>query len=112
MLILSSHNNISLFNVIIFLSGFLPHFTRTAHLPTHVCYMTSQSKFRLLFVTILGEEYKLWSSSLCNFLQPPDTWLSQYSEYATRWTTGVWIPGIDNRSGRKANHSPRFNAEV
>jgi hypothetical protein len=27
----------------------------------------------LIFLLILGEEYKLWSYSLCSFLQPPIT---------------------------------------
>jgi hypothetical protein len=30
----------------------------------------------LVILTVLEQEYKLWSSSLCSFLQPPVTYLS------------------------------------
>jgi hypothetical protein len=63
--------------------------------PTNILYAFLFSPFvlhalpisDLIILIILGEEYKLWSSSLCSFLQPPVTFslslsLSLWSTYS------------------------------
>jgi hypothetical protein len=52
----------------------------------------------LIIVIILGEEYMLWSSSLCSFLQPPVTWylfgpnifLQPFFSSIALWPFGPW----------------------
>jgi hypothetical protein len=40
-------------------------------LPIHAACPAHLILLDLIFVIVLSEEWKLWSSSLCNFLQPP-----------------------------------------
>jgi hypothetical protein len=42
--------------------------------PVHTTYTAHLILLHLIILIIHGEGYKLWSSSLCSFLQPPVTW--------------------------------------
>jgi hypothetical protein len=59
------------------LNGFFPSGfpTNPIWIPLlHLCYMSCPSySSDLIILLILGEENKLWSSSLCSFLQPTVT---------------------------------------
>jgi hypothetical protein len=48
----------------------------------------------LITLIMLGEEYKLWNSSLCSFLHPPVTFISLRSKYSPPsnniWKSCVW----------------------
>jgi hypothetical protein len=41
--------------------------------PIRAAWLANLAVLDLIILTILGEEYKMWSSSLCSFLQPPVT---------------------------------------
>jgi hypothetical protein len=62
-----------------FLSGFFPSDFLTKILysfpfaSTRATCLAHHVTLDLIILIILGEEYKLWSSSLCSFLQPPVT---------------------------------------
>jgi hypothetical protein len=58
----------------LFPSGFLTKILYTFLIsPMHTTCLAQLILLDLIIVTIFGKIYKLWSSSLCSFLQPPTT---------------------------------------
>jgi hypothetical protein len=60
---------------------------------THACYMSHFFILDLTIIIIFREKYKLWSSSLYNFLQPPVTssLLSPVSSALRSQTSSLYV---------------------
>jgi hypothetical protein len=89
-LILSTHLRLGLPNGLL-PSGF-PMNTLYKFFPIRATYPTNLIFDCLVILIIFGEEYKLRSSSLCSFLQPPVTSsLFGPNIFFLIWTVGLWV---------------------
>jgi hypothetical protein len=88
---LSSHLRIGLPRRLL-LSG-LPTKTPLTPLHSDACYMSHPPHPPWLnHLTILGEEYRLWNSSLCNFLHDPSSFLFQISSTLCSQKLSLYVP--------------------
>jgi hypothetical protein len=81
----------------LFPSGFPTNILYAFFFSLHACYMSRPSQPPWLYHSILGGKYKLWSSSLCSFLQSPQPSAVQMHS-STKCTSAPYTANTDGGS--------------